>query len=68
MDRSRAVEELLPEGAVREWSAEQAFVLTVGNAGGVELTLNGQRLPPLGSRGSVIREMVLPLHGSTPRS
>ena len=68
MDRSSAVEELLPEGAVREWSAEQDFVLTVGNAGGVELTLNGQRLPPLGSRGAVIRELVLPSHRTAPRS
>jgi len=68
MDRSRPIEELLPEGAVREWSAEQDFVLTVGNAGGVELTLNGQRLPPLGSRGAVIRELVLPPHGGAPRS
>ena len=68
VDRSRAVEELLPEGAVREWSAAQDFVLTVGNAGGVELTLNGQRLPPLGSRGAVIRELVLPQQASAPRS
>jgi cytoskeleton protein RodZ len=68
VDRSRAVEELLPEGAVREWSAEQNFVLTVGNAGGVELTLNGRRLPPLGSRGAVIRELVLPPQGGAPRS
>jgi cytoskeleton protein RodZ len=68
MDRSRAIEELLPEGAVREWNAEQDFVLTVGNAGGVELTLNGRRLPPLGSRGAVIRQLVLPPHGGAPRS
>jgi cytoskeleton protein RodZ len=68
MDRATAVEELLPVGAVREWSAQQDFVLTVGNAGGLELTLNGQRLPPLGDRGAVIRELVLPQHGTAPRS
>lgn len=68
MDRATAVEELLPEGAVREWSAQQDFVLTVGNAGGLELTLNGQRLPPLGDRGAVIRELVLPQHATAPRS
>ena len=34
---TRSVEELLPAGAVREWSAEKRFVLTVGNAGGIEL-------------------------------
>jgi hypothetical protein len=65
-DRGAAVEELLPAGAVREWSTEKRFLITVGNAGGLEVTLNGQRLPPLGDRGAVIREMVLPQ--DTPRS
>jgi len=68
VDRTTTVEELLPVGAVREWSAQQDFVLTVGNAGGLELTLNGQRLPPLGGSGAGIRELVLPQHAAAPRS
>jgi len=68
-DGATAVEELLPAGAVREWISEGHFVLTLGNAGGVELTLNGERLPPLGDRGAVIREMVLPqAAAAAPRS
>ncbi|MCI0548130.1 MAG: helix-turn-helix domain-containing protein [Candidatus Rokubacteria bacterium] len=60
LDQAEPLQELLPAGAMREWTAERRFVLTVGNAGGVELELNGQRLPPLGERGAVIRELVLP--------
>jgi len=60
MDGDRSVEELLPAGATREWSAEKRFTLTVGNAAGVTLELNGRALPPLGAPGAVIRELALP--------
>lgn len=59
-DEGRATEELLPAGASREWSAERRFVVTIGNAGGVELALNGKVLPPLGPKGSVIQRLELP--------
>jgi len=57
---AQVVEELLPAGATREWLSDQRFVLTVGNAGGLSLELNGRPLPPLGARGEVIRQLVLP--------
>jgi cytoskeletal protein RodZ len=63
MDGTRSVEELLPAGATREWSAEKRFILTVGNAGGISLELNGRALPPIGAPGAVIRELVLPADG-----
>ena len=63
MDGTRSVEELLPAGATREWSAEKRFILTVGNAGGISLELNGRALPPVGAPGAVIRELVLPADG-----
>ncbi|HKZ07233.1 MAG TPA: DUF4115 domain-containing protein, partial [Methylomirabilota bacterium] len=63
MDGTRSVEELLPAGATREWSAEKRFILTVGNAGGISLELNGRALPPIGAPGTVIRELVLPADG-----
>jgi hypothetical protein len=63
MDGSRTVEELLPAGATREWSAEKRFVITVGNAGGIALELNGRALPPIGAPGAVIRELALPADG-----
>ena len=60
VDDGQVAEELLQVGAVREWSAARRFVLTVGNAGGIELDLNGQRVPPLGPSGTVIQRLVLP--------
>lgn len=59
-DEGRATEELMPAGASREWSAERRFVVTIGNAGGVELALNGKILPPLGPKGTVIQRLELP--------
>jgi cytoskeleton protein RodZ len=56
----RSSEETLAAGEMREWVSEQPFVLTVGNAGGVSLELNGRMLPPLGARGAVIPRLVLP--------
>jgi cytoskeleton protein RodZ len=56
----RSSEETVPAGEVREWVSDRPFVLTVGNAGGVSLELNGRTLPPLGARGAVIPRLVLP--------
>ena len=56
----RATEGTMPAGEVREWVSNRPFVLTVGNAGGVTLELNGRKLPPLGGRGVVIGRLVLP--------
>jgi cytoskeletal protein RodZ len=60
VDEGQVAEELLQAGAVREWTAARRFVLTVGNAGGLELDLNGKRMPALGARGVVIQKLVLP--------
>ncbi len=59
-DDGRVAEELLTPGATREWISGKQFLLTVGNAGGVQLELNGRRLPALGARGAVIRRLSLP--------
>jgi cytoskeleton protein RodZ len=64
-DEGRIAEELLPAGASREWAAERRFLLTIGNAGGVELTLNGKTLPPLGAKGTVIQRLELPSPATT---
>lgn len=60
MDDGRATEETIPAGEVREWVSKTPFVLTVGNAGGITLELNGRPLPPLGARGAVISRLVVP--------
>jgi hypothetical protein len=64
-DEGRIAEELLPAGASREWAAERRFLLTIGNAGGVELTLNGKALPSLGPKGTVIQRLELPPPATT---
>jgi cytoskeletal protein RodZ len=60
MEDGRFTEETIPAGQVREWVSNAPFVLTVGNAGGVTLELNGRELPPLGARGAVISRLVIP--------
>ncbi|HXZ44341.1 MAG TPA: RodZ domain-containing protein, partial [archaeon] len=51
---------LLQQGQIARFVADARFVVTVGNAGGVELSLNGKRMPPLGGAGQVIRDLVIP--------
>jgi len=53
-------EETIPAGQVREWVSNRPFVLSIGNAGGVALELNGQAFPQLGPSGAVIRRLTLP--------
>lgn len=59
-DDGKVVQELLPAGARREWVSGKRFILTIGNAGGITLELNGEPIPPLGARGAVIQRLVLP--------
>ena len=56
----RSTEETIPAGQVREWVSNRPFVVTLGNAGGVTLELNGRTLPPLGTSGAVVSRIVLP--------
>jgi cytoskeleton protein RodZ len=53
-------EETIPAGQVREWVSNRPFVVSIGNAGGVALELNGQVFPQLGPSGAVIRRLTLP--------
>jgi len=59
-DGGTASQELLDAGSVREWQSAQRFTVTVGNAGGLTLELDGVALPPLGGRGQVVRDVMLP--------
>jgi cytoskeletal protein RodZ len=56
----KTIEETIPAGQTREWFSTGPFTLTVGNAGGVNLELNGRALPPLGASGVVIPRIVVP--------
>ncbi len=61
---------LLRTGERVRFGADAGFVVTVGNAGGVQLSLNGERLPMLGKSGEVVRDLALPrgdaAHGAPP--
>jgi cytoskeletal protein RodZ len=46
-------EGILPAGTTRTWTANQQLSLNIGNAGGVELTVNGKKLGAPGSPGEV---------------
>jgi cytoskeleton protein RodZ len=51
---------LLQKGQIAHFASDTRFLVTVGNAGGVELRLNGKPMPPLGKSGQVVRDLVIP--------
>jgi len=60
IDGGEEKEVLLKPGDIAVWTAKETFILTVGNAGGVKLELDGTSLPKLGTSGQVIQNLVLP--------
>ncbi len=66
IDDGETQDVLLQGGETWVWHAQRGFVVTVGNAGGVALTLDGQSLPRLGDTGQVIRNLRLFPEGSPP--
>ena len=55
-----AQQEVLEPGTVRRWRSPGRFTVTVGDAGGLSLELDGVTLPPLGDRGQIVRDLMLP--------
>lgn len=53
---------LLIAGKNIEWEADERFRLTVGNAQGTRLTLNGRDVPLPPTRNNVVRDFVLTRH------
>jgi cytoskeleton protein RodZ len=60
IDDGRPREILLLERQTLSLVARKRFRLTIGNAGGVQVILDGERFPLAGSSGQVIRDLVLP--------
>lgn len=59
VDGKPSSNEVLRAGDVRTFTAENEFRFeVVGNAGGIELALNGSPMPSLGARGRVVRNLV----------
>jgi transcriptional regulator with XRE-family HTH domain len=52
-------EVLLQPGERVRWQAKTKFVLTLGNAGGVKLELDGKTLDPQGPSGKVVKQVTL---------
>jgi transcriptional regulator with XRE-family HTH domain len=66
IDGGQPKEAILQPGERITWAAEREFRLTVGNAGGVSVALNGEPVGPLGPSGRV-RTLVLPRPSTTVR-
>ncbi len=57
-DHASAQEVMLNPGDRNRWKAQERLTLTLGNAGGVRVSLNGKLQGPFGGRGKVVREIV----------
>ncbi|HIP96835.1 MAG TPA: DUF4115 domain-containing protein [Anaerolineae bacterium] len=54
MDGDKVHEGIIEAGTTRSWQGQRSIHLRCGNAGGVEATVNGESLGPLGARGEVV--------------
>jgi cytoskeleton protein RodZ len=54
---------LVRRGEIRKLEAREGFRVTLGNAGGVRVSVDGRPLEPLGGAGEVIRDLALPARG-----
>ena len=59
-DGERVLEGTFREGVNKPILARESVTLKVGNAGGVRLALNGERMPPIGPRGHVRSVRITP--------
>ena len=55
IDNGGLKEYIFQPGARPQWKAREGFHLTVGNAAGIELELNGTKLKSLGKAGKVVK-------------
>lgn len=53
VDGNKVFEGILEGGTEETWIAQNSIILTSGNAGGVELAVNGNRATPMGEPGTV---------------
>ena len=59
IDDKETKEVLLKPGEGVMWNGEAKIIITAGNAGGIDLDVNGKTLESLGMRGEVIRGAVI---------
>lgn len=58
IDGAETKEALLQPSEKVKWEAKQKFILTVGNAGGVRVNLDGRDLGPFGPSGKVVKKEI----------
>jgi cytoskeleton protein RodZ len=54
---------ILKKGQFERWEAKQRIEFSVGNAGGVDVEVNGKLFSPLGRRGQVIKNITITKQG-----
>jgi hypothetical protein len=59
VDGKVVVRGLFPKGAKREFAGGGTFTLTLGNAGVVEVAVDGRSLEPIGGEGEVVKNYVI---------
>ncbi|MGB3395971.1 MAG: RodZ domain-containing protein [Nitrospira sp.] len=59
VDSGSPQEALLRPGEKAQWKAQDQFMVTLGNAGGVRAELNGKPQKPFGPSGKVVRDVVI---------
>jgi cytoskeletal protein RodZ len=59
IDGGAAQEVMLKPGDRVRWKGSDQFALTLGNAGGVRIALNGREQGPFGPRGQVVRDIII---------
>ncbi|MDD5044965.1 MAG: helix-turn-helix domain-containing protein [Candidatus Omnitrophica bacterium] len=66
-DGKTVFQSVLKKGYAEAWAAKNKMELTVGNAGGIDLNVNGNPLPALGKRKQAIKNIIITKEGlSTP--
>jgi cytoskeletal protein RodZ len=68
MDGKRSDTGTLDSGESRIWRAAETFKLSLGNAGGLQLTLNDSLLGALGPKQSIVRSQIIDAHGVRSRT
>ena len=58
-DGKKLAVETFAKGTTREFSGYRQYTVTLGNAGGVHITVNGRPIQPLGEPGKVVRNVVI---------
>ncbi|MBI5192628.1 MAG: DUF4115 domain-containing protein [Nitrospirae bacterium] len=59
IDGNNIQEKLLKPGEEVSWNAQEKIILTVGNAGGIDMEINGKKQEPLGKSGGVLKGVVV---------